>query len=90
MQLSVLVLSFLSFGVLAKEIELLNFHPSPKTDKEFLDYGTLRLAKVKRNEFVVTGTFIVKRNSGHEVTVGKEDYLNDIFGVSLPLPKSII
>lgn len=64
-----IVLGFLLAGISAREIELESFKPSPATDKSIFDFGTLRLAKIKRNEFVISGTFHVRANIGNEATV---------------------
>lgn len=48
------------------EVELSNFRPSSKSDPDFVDYGTIRIKKIKKNEYVLDGSFIIKRNIGND------------------------
>lgn len=51
----------------AREFELESF--TPAKSNEWLDYGTVRIAKYKRNMITVAGTFEVKKNLGAEINV---------------------
>lgn len=61
--LGLLVITFVS----AREFELESF--TPAKSNEWLDYGTVRVAKHKRNTLTVAGNFEVKKNLGAEKKV---------------------
>lgn len=62
-------LSFLIVATNAREFELESFKPSPNTDFDLIDYGTIRVAKVKKSQFTILGDFVLKRNVGNDQTV---------------------
>lgn len=53
----------------AREFELESFTPSPNTDFNLIDYGTVRVTKIQRNQYSISGDFILKRNLGNDQTV---------------------
>jgi hypothetical protein len=57
-------------SVFAREIEIENFQPDVRIKSDdFVDYGTLRVTKVKKNHFSLSGEFEIKMNCGNEKMV---------------------
>lgn len=52
-----------------REFELESFTPSANTDPNLIDYGTVRVKKINRNQFALTGNFELKKNIGNEKQV---------------------
>jgi hypothetical protein len=69
MKLKVILLGFLTALVAGIEIDLESFTPSPNSDFDLIDYGTVRVTKVKKSHFSISGDFELKRNIGNEKTV---------------------
>lgn len=68
MKLHQLLTVVLVFTVVsARDFELESFTPAKAND--WLDYGTVRVAKYKRNTLTVAGSFELKKNIGPEKTV---------------------
>lgn len=57
--------------VASRELNLESFTPSPSSDSGLIDYGTVRVTKVKKNHFAISGDFELKRNIGDEKLVRK-------------------
>lgn len=53
----------------AREFDLESFTPSSNSDFNLIDYGTVRVTKKQRNQFSISGDFILKRNLGNDQTV---------------------
>lgn len=64
LKLGIIILVLLVGTGSAREIELTKFAPSPKSDFEFLDFGTVRITKLSRNHFAISGNYALKRNIG--------------------------
>lgn len=69
MELKFVIFVLLIVEASAREVELESFTPSRNSDWDLIDYGTMRVTKVKKNNFVIAGDFEVKKNVGNEVTV---------------------
>lgn len=70
--LFLLVLLPLIMEIHTKEIEIEEFQPDPKVKSDdFIDYGTMRVKKIKKNQFSISGEFEIKENFGDERTVRK-------------------
>lgn len=67
----------------AREFELESFTPSSNSDFNLIDYGTVRVTKIQRNQFSISGDFILKRNLGNDQTV--TIYLPDLPVLDLKL-----
>lgn len=65
--LKVFTFVFIVVVASAREFELESF--TPAKSNEWLDYGTVRIAKHKRNSLTVAGSFEVKKNLGKEKIV---------------------
>jgi len=61
-------LLFVLDGVAGRVFELEAFKPTP-TENDLIDYGTLRITKMKRNQFSFSGDYVVTRNLGNEKLV---------------------
>jgi hypothetical protein len=74
LKISIICIFFLA-SVLAREIEIEDFQPVARmpSSGDYLDYGTLRVTKIKRNEFSVSGDFEVKQSCGDEKMVSKKN-----------------
>lgn len=54
----------------AREIEVENFQPDPKIKSTgYFDFGTLRMKKITKNKFSISGEFALLENSGDEKEV---------------------
>lgn len=70
MEIFVFILVILVDGAFSREIELESFTPDPKINSSiYIDYGSLRVTKIRRNEFAVSGDFELKVNAGNEKKV---------------------
>lgn len=56
-------------AVSAREIELGTFTPSSNSDLDLIDYGTVRVTKVKKNHYTISGDFFLKQNLANDKTV---------------------
>lgn len=72
MKLKVIFLTFLIALVAGIEVDLESFTPSPDSDFDLVDYGTVRVTKIKKSHFSISGDFELKRNIGNEKTVRKD------------------
>ncbi|KAH8387268.1 hypothetical protein KR093_006021 [Drosophila rubida] len=63
----------------AYNVELNSFDKNPKIndDEKWIDWGDLRMKKVARNQFTLTGSFEVKRNLGDEQKVSMQVFMYD-------------
>jgi hypothetical protein len=59
----------IKFKLQTIEIDLLSFERLSNSDPEFCDFGTLRLKKKGRNQFVVSGEFKYLKTFGDEIDV---------------------
>jgi hypothetical protein len=68
---NLLIITFSAFvaTVLCREFELESFKPSANSDPNLIDYGTLRVKKLRKNYFALSGSFELKKNLGNEKTV---------------------
>lgn len=58
------------FEVSARDVEIETFQADPKVNSSgYMDFGTLRVTKVKKNEFSISGDFELFANSGNEKKV---------------------
>lgn len=71
MVLKFLLLGIFVIGVSAREIELESFKPSKDANQDLIDYGTVRITKVKKNYYTISGDFTLKRNIANEQKVKK-------------------
>lgn len=55
--------------VASRDIELESFKPSSSSDQDLIDYSTLRISKVSKNHFAISGDFSLKKNVANEKTV---------------------
>lgn len=74
MQAIYLVLAVIIFCALDSvngklELELESFDSLPDSDPTFMNYGTVRVSKKKRNLFVLSGEFEFMKNFGDEIIV---------------------
>jgi hypothetical protein len=53
----------------AFEFEFESYIPLAGNDPNYLDYGTMRVAKKGRNSFVMLGDFPLRTNFGNEIIV---------------------
>lgn len=51
------------------QVTLDKFEPFSETGKEYVDFGTLRILRKGRNNFVMSGNFSVNKPLGDEVNV---------------------
>lgn len=59
--------------VSAMEISIDSFKPTPSGN--MIDFGTLRLAKIKKNHFSISGAFVIKADLGNEKTVKGRNFV---------------
>lgn len=69
MKLTISLLVILIAAVSAREIELGTFTPSSNSDLDLIDYGTVRVTKVKKNHYTISGDFFLKQNLANDKTV---------------------
>lgn len=69
MNLKYLLLWIFVTTISCREFELESFTPSASTDLSLIDYGTVRVKKINRNQFALTGNFELKKNIGNEKLV---------------------
>lgn len=58
-------------SVVSRELDLESFTPSPNSDFDLINYGTVRVTKVKKSHFTLSGDFELKQNIGNEKYVRK-------------------
>ncbi|KAG5673764.1 hypothetical protein PVAND_003784 [Polypedilum vanderplanki] len=60
-------LIFACANVIAREIKIEDLASDPKLkDNDYIDFGTLRVTKVKKNYYSISGNFEIKQNLGNE------------------------
>lgn len=79
MKLQILLFGFFVFFVNGRDIDLESFTPSPNSDSNLINYGTVRVSKVKKNHYTIAGDFELKRNIGNEKTVSNLKKLQDFY-----------
>lgn len=84
MKLKVTFLALFLVTVAGLEIDLESFTPSPNTDFDLINYGTVRVTKVKKNHFTISGDFELKRNIGNEKTVSDQIYFYVLVNLNFP------
>lgn len=67
MILKLLLLVVVVIVTSAREITFDELKPMPVTD--FVDFGTIRITRIKKNHFSISGTFSITRNAGREKMV---------------------
>ncbi|KAH8407374.1 hypothetical protein KR215_005018 [Drosophila sulfurigaster] len=78
-----LILLVCTVAVAAEEkaynVELNSFEKNPKIndDEKWVDWGDLRMKKVSKNKFTLTGTFEFKRNMGDEQKLSMQVFMYD-------------
>lgn len=67
MDFKLIILGFVYVVASAREISFEDIKPTPVTN--LVDYGTLRIKRIKRNQFTISGSFNLTRNAGNEKLV---------------------
>jgi hypothetical protein len=68
--MKIFIVIFFITETFSREIEIESFTPDPKLNSSlYIDYGSLRVTKLKKNEFAVSGDFELKINAGNEKRV---------------------
>lgn len=69
MDMKLVVLFVVISFAAARDIELESFKPSSRSDQDLIDYGTLRITKVSKNNFTISGDFSLKKSIANEKRV---------------------
>lgn len=69
---TVLVVIYILRAVIAREIEIESFQGTADTNPEFINFGTTRVTKKSRHEFVVSGDLEIMKNLGNEFNIKTE------------------
>lgn len=69
MDIKLVVLFVVISFAASRDIELESFKPSSRSDQDLIDYGTLRITKVSKNNFTISGDFSLKKNVANEKRV---------------------